>query len=162
MIYLGIGANLGDRMATMRQALEMLELRGGLVLDCSPVFETAAWGGAAQGSFLNAVVEIAYQDTAPKLLDTLLHIENLLGRIRQVKWGNRLIDLDILEFHREVWSHPLLHLPHPGYTSRAFVLAPFAAFRPDFLPTGSDSSVSDLLPGLDTHGVELSEEPLWI
>ncbi len=153
MIYLGLGTNLGDRMANLREALTVLEERGVGVLACSPVFETPAWGGVAGFPFYNAVAEVSFHTSAPELLDILLSVESDLGRVRERKWGDRLIDLDLLEFHRQTWDHPCLQLPHPAYPSRAFVVVPFAAFRPGFRPTGSHDSLGELASRLETRDI---------
>ncbi len=155
MIYLGIGSNLGDRLATMTAAVASLEKHGVELLAASPLFETPAWGGSAEGPFLNAVLEVGFLGSAPALLDLLLEVEDALGRVREKHWGNRNIDLDLLEFHREVWDHPRLRLPHPDYPQRAFVVAPFAAFRPSFIPTGLDRTLEECLQGLSLEGITL-------
>lgn len=162
MIYLGIGSNLGNRRETMLEAIRLLVANGCIIHRSSGLYQTPAWGGAAQGDFLNAVFEVSYRSTAPALLDLLLEIEDQLGRVRIEKWGNRVIDLDILEFNREHWSHPRLQLPHPGYPSRSFVLQPFSDLDPDFIPTGSAYSVTQLLRQLDVSDIDLVEDSQWI
>ncbi len=162
MIYLGIGSNLGNRRETMMEAIRLLLINGCVLHRSSGLYQTPAWGGAAQGEFLNAVLEVSFRSTAPALLDLLLEIEDQLGRVRIEKWGNRVIDLDILEFNREHWDHPRLQLPHPGYPTRSFVLQPFADLNPDFIPTGSVHSVTQLLSQLDVSELELVEDSQWI
>lgn len=162
MIYLGIGSNLGNRRETMREAVRLLDSNGCLTLRSSGLYQTPAWGGTAEGDFLNAVLEVSFGSPAPILLDLLLELEDQLGRIRVKKWGNRAIDLDILEFNRENWDHPRLILPHPGYPSRSFVLQPFADLSPDFIPTGLLLSVSQLLRQVDLSDIELIEDSHWI
>lgn len=162
MIYLGIGSNLGNRRETMREAIHLLADHGCHTLRTSGLYQTPAWGGAAEGDFLNAVLEVSFGSPAPALLDLLLELENQLGRIRVKKWGNRAIDLDILEFHRETWDHPRLVLPHPGYQSRGFVLRPFAELSPEFIPTGGGFPVSQLLGQIDVSDIELIEDNHWI
>ncbi len=106
--------------------------------------ETPPWGLIEQPSFINAVCEIDFTGSAPDLLDILQKIENDMGRIRTEKWGPRVIDLDILEFNREIHLGERLTLPHPFYPERTFVLEPLAELEPHWVPTGYRNTVSEL------------------
>lgn len=145
MIWLGLGSNVGDRLGHLQAALQGMQAQGAEVFRVSPVFETPAWGGTADTPFYNAVAEIGWQAGPLALLALLQQLETEAGRVRTVKWGNRPLDLDILEFHREQWQHERLQLPHPWYASRDFVLAPMASLEPDWVPTGAAQTVSELL-----------------
>lgn len=162
MIYISIGSNLGSRRKTMRAAVRLLADQGCLTLRSSGLYQTPAWGGEAEGDFLNAVIEVSCHKSAPELLDLLLSLEDELGRVREKKWGNRPIDLDILEFNREVWDHPRLILPHPGYPVRSFVLKPFSDLAPGFIPTGLDQTVEQLLGQTDVSDIQFVEDRHWI
>lgn len=148
MIFIGLGTNIGDKIANLNTAIQLLEEAGVSLVRISSFWETEPWGIQEQDSFLNAVAEISYPGDAPTLLDILLQTEIDMGRIREQKWGPRLIDLDILEFHREVHTSERLKLPHPYYPSREFVLGPLAELEPSWVPTGQTQTVQELLTQL--------------
>lgn len=129
-VYLLSGSNLGDRMANLARALELIEERTGKVLAQSQLYETAAWGIEKQPPFLNQVLEIGTSLTPPDLLQTLLEIEKKLGRQRIQKWGERLIDLDILYYGKTVIDEPELKVPHPHIPERRFTLIPLCELAP--------------------------------
>lgn len=129
-VYLLSGTNLGDRMANMARAMELIEKEAGLVVAQSQLYETAAWGIEDQPAFLNQVLEIKTTLTPLALLDTLLEIEKKMGRQRPQKWGQRLIDLDILYFADSVVVHEELKIPHPHIPERRFTLAPLCEIAP--------------------------------
>jgi 2-amino-4-hydroxy-6-hydroxymethyldihydropteridine diphosphokinase len=120
----GLGANLGDRLATMRTAVRALE-RVARVEATSHVYETAPVGGPQQPAFLNAAALVAYERTPLDLLDDLLAIEASAGRIRVERWGPRTLDLDILWIDGIVVDTPRLVVPHPHLHERAFAIVPF-------------------------------------
>lgn len=149
MIFLGIGSNLGDKAQHLRSALEELERRGVTICRCSAFYRTAPWGIEAQDDFLNAVCEVQYPHSPEALLDLVLAIETDMGRIRQQKWGPRLIDIDLLEFHRQTLQSERLTLPHPYYPVRDFVLVPLAELEPEWVPTGQQQTLRQLVAQLD-------------
>jgi len=149
MIFLGIGSNLGDKAQNLRRALTELERREVSIRRCSAFYRTAPWGIEAQDHFLNAVCEVQCAHSPRTLLDLVLAIETDMGRIRQQKWGPRLIDIDLLEFHRRTMESERLTLPHPYYPVRDFVLVPLAELEPDWIPTGYQQTVSQLIGQLD-------------
>ena len=126
----GLGANLGDRMATMRAATQELS-RVASVEGRSRVYETAPVGGPAQPPFLNAALIVAYEGEPLALLDALLAIEARFGRIRTERWGPRVLDLDILWIDGIAIDTPRLVVPHPRLNERAFALAPLLELVPD-------------------------------
>ncbi|MEL6254510.1 MAG: 2-amino-4-hydroxy-6-hydroxymethyldihydropteridine diphosphokinase [Bacteroidota bacterium] len=145
MIFLGVGTNLGDKKKNILRAYELLEEKGVEILRKSSMYRSAAWGIRDQDSFLNSVIEVAYEQGAEKLLDICLAVEEEMGRKRLIKWGPRLIDLDIIDFHREQYNSEKLILPHPFYAQRAFVLAPLAELEKDWQDKESGKSIQDLL-----------------
>ena len=145
LAYVGLGANLGDREASIRRAAELI---GATRL--SPVIETEPWGYADQPRFLNAVAEID-TDLAPRaLLDRLLEVERELGRERTgPRYGPRTIDLDLLLYGDERVDEPGLQVPHPRLHERAFALAPLAALVPERKIPGN-GTVQEALAGLQS------------
>ena len=145
LAYVGLGANLGDREATIRQAAALI---GAARL--SPLFETEPWGLREQPTFLNAVAEVETRLAARAFLVHLLDVERRLGRERiGPRWGPRTIDLDLLLFGDERISEPGLEVPHPLLLERRFVLEPLAALAPDRQIPGN-GTVSEALAGLQS------------
>jgi 2-amino-4-hydroxy-6-hydroxymethyldihydropteridine diphosphokinase len=122
-IYLLLGSNLGDTKANLARAATLL--RGiSEVRATSALYSTQAWGKRDQPDFLNQVIEIAYADSPENLLALLQDIEAEMGRVRQEKWGPRLIDIDILLFGNTIVASPSLIVPHPELPNRKFALLP--------------------------------------
>lgn len=136
--YLGLGSNLGDRKQNIRSALQMLEERGAArVVVVSSFIETAPVGYADQPDFVNAVAEVETNLTPRELLDAALRVETDMGRVRTIRWGPRVIDIDILLFDDLLMAEDGLTLPHPEMTKRGFVLEPLAEIAPNLaLPGG--------------------------
>jgi 2-amino-4-hydroxy-6-hydroxymethyldihydropteridine diphosphokinase len=125
MVYLGLGSNVGDREEYIEQAIFLLEKNPNIeVIKHSSNHETEAEGGAAQPPFLNAAVAIKTKLPAHKLLEVCQEIEATLGREREIEWGPRTIDIDILLYGSEIVSDDKLQIPHPLMHERMFVLKP--------------------------------------
>jgi 2-amino-4-hydroxy-6-hydroxymethyldihydropteridine diphosphokinase len=125
---IGFGANLGDRLATMRAACAALA-RAGTLLATSHVYETAPIG-PPQPRYLNAAALLQYAGTPDALLDTLLGIEQSLGRVRVERWAPRTVDLDILWIEGRVVDTERLVVPHPRLHERAFAVVPLLELVP--------------------------------
>lgn len=147
---LSLGANLGDRLANLRLAVDGL---GAAVVAVSPVYETAPWGGVAQPDFLNAVVIVSADDVDEwGWLARARELENAAHRVRDVRWGPRTLDVDIVTVDGVASADPELLLPHPGTPDRATVLVPWLDVAPDAVLPGH-GRVAELLARLDTSGV---------
>ena len=145
LAYVGLGANLGDREATIRRAAELI---GASRL--STVIETEPWGYADQPRFLNAVAELETALAPRQLLDHLLDVERRLGRERVgPQWGPRTIDLDLLLYGDEAIDEPGLVVPHPRLLERLFVLQPLAELVPEQRIPGR-GTVREALAGLQS------------
>jgi 2-amino-4-hydroxy-6-hydroxymethyldihydropteridine diphosphokinase len=121
--YLGLGSNLGRRDRNLSAARRRLRQRGVRILRQSRVIETEPWGVTDQPRFLNQVVEVEWQGSPRRLLTTAKAVERDGGREATLRWGPRVIDVDILLFGDERVSEPDLVIPHPRIAERPFVLA---------------------------------------
>jgi len=163
--WIAMGANLGDRAATLGSALKALKALPGVSrVEASPLYETAPVGGPHQPPFLNACVRLDLNAGEPKiLLSSLLSIEAGLGRRREggVRWGPRVLDLDLLLFDDRMLSMEGLTLPHPRFHERAFVLRPLADLDPSLRHPGLGRTVSEMLSGVDQAGVFPWQDGTW-
>ncbi|HET6249701.1 MAG TPA: 2-amino-4-hydroxy-6-hydroxymethyldihydropteridine diphosphokinase [Tepidisphaeraceae bacterium] len=148
--FIALGANLGDRSKTLRQALVRLDETPGVrVKAVSSFLENPAVGGPENSpAFLNAVAEIHTTLSARELLSRLLEIERSLGRQRREKWGPRTIDLDIILYGDLEIAEDDLAVPHPRMGERRFVLQPLCELAPDLVVPGAALTVRELLEGL--------------
>ncbi len=160
--YLGLGANLGDRLDSLQRAVDLLDADPSVaVLRSSRVYETRPVGGPDdQPDFLNAVVQVEASLTARELLERCLSIESQLGRVRGERWGPRSIDVDLLTFGDERIDEEDLIVPHPRMHERMFVLAPLLELDADPpLPEGRRAETMRL-PAADPLGVRPFAPPL--
>lgn len=147
--YVGMGSSLGDRHAYLDKAKELIR-EDPLVLSVreSARTETAPYGGAAKNAFINSALRVETLHTPEGLLGLLMRVERECGRTREVHWGDRTLDLDLLLFGDEVRSEGDLILPHPEMTRREFVLAPLADIAPHAVHPLCGKRVSELLSEL--------------
>lgn len=147
--YVGMGSSLGDRHAYLDKAKELIR-EDPLVLSVSESArtETAPYGGAAKNAFINSALRVETLHTPEGLLGLLMRVERECGRTREVHWGDRTLDLDLLLFGDEVRSEGDLILPHPEMTRREFVLAPLADIAPHAVHPLCGKRVSELLSEL--------------
>ena len=146
--YVGLGANLGDRMESLRAAVEQLAREPGFLLrGTSPVYETEPVG-PPQPRYLNAVVRIGTLLSPRATLRRLLEIEELLGRVRRERWGAREIDLDLLLYGDRIVADGALRIPHPHLHERAFALIPLAELAPDAYHPQMARTAAELLSTL--------------
>lgn len=145
--YVALGANLGDRAATMREAVARLDARPRITVGrCSSLYDTAPVGPPDQPRYLNAVVEVVTDLAPAELLGVLLAIERELGRERTgAQWSARTIDLDIVLFGECTATSADLAIPHPRFRERAFVLLPLAEIAPSARDPVTGERVESLL-----------------
>ncbi|MFT4833659.1 MAG: 2-amino-4-hydroxy-6-hydroxymethyldihydropteridine diphosphokinase [Marinoscillum sp.] len=130
-IFLLLGTNLGDRLANLNQAKLLLESYPVLIVDYSKIYESAPWGDTDQGSFLNMILRVDTILDPHQLLEVCLEIEKRMGRERIKKWGERIIDIDILYYDNHVINDETLIIPHPGIQMRRFTLMPMVEIAPN-------------------------------
>lgn len=123
--YVALGSNLGNREQTLRQAVELLSDRAGIQVErVSDIYETDPVGYTDQPAFLNMAVAVRTSLEPDDLLSELLDIEQQLGRVRDIRWGPRTVDLDLLLYEQVSMDTQRLTLPHPRMMERAFVMVP--------------------------------------
>ena len=151
--YIALGSNLGDREANMQFAVgELKKARGCNVARTSDFINTAPYGVKEQGEFLNGCLELETLLTANELLDLLHDIEDMAGRTRDVRWGPRTLDLDIIFYDDIVMSDDTLRIPHPDMHNREFVLKPLGEIAPNMLHPVYKKTVTELLVQLCESG----------
>lgn len=143
--YIGIGSNLGKREENCEKAISLLAKDGIKILKRSSKIETEPWGVSNQPKFINMAIEIETEKTPEELLDIFKKIEILLGREKNLRWGARIIDLDILFYDELVIKTPELEIPHPLIPERDFVLKLLLEIVPDKVHPVSGKSVKELL-----------------
>jgi len=153
IVYIALGTNLGQRSENLQAAIEALTPEV-VVLDESHIYETPPWGYEDQPPFLNMVVKAETSLEPKALLKYLKQLEVELGREENIRWGPRLIDLDILFYDDLVIDTPPLVIPHPRLHERAFVLVPLGDIALDLVHPVFEQSIRELLANIDTEGIE--------
>jgi deoxyguanosine kinase len=151
-IYLSLGSNQGDRLGYLMETINQIETEGILVLQRSPVYETAPWGFQTDALFLNQTLEVQSDLSPDAFHEILLQIEQRLGRKRAAlpngvgqQYESRTIDIDILFYGQEIILTPLLQVPHPKIQERRFVLEPLVDIAPDLIHPVLKQSMKTLL-----------------
>ncbi|MFC7682283.1 2-amino-4-hydroxy-6-hydroxymethyldihydropteridine diphosphokinase [Paenibacillus sp. GCM10028914] len=161
--YIALGANLGDREATLMEALELLDLQPEItVLRCSNLYETEPVGYLDQPMFLNMTAAVATTLEPHSFLAIMQQIEGRLGRVRHILNGPRTVDLDLLWMEGIKLDTPDLILPHPRMLERAFVLMPLSDIVPEHEPSGLYTTVKTAIERLDgKEGIQLWRTCNW-
>jgi 2-amino-4-hydroxy-6-hydroxymethyldihydropteridine diphosphokinase len=160
-VYLGLGSNVGDREEYIEQASFLLEKNPAIqVVKHSSNFETEAEGNANQPPFINAVVMIKTSLTPHQLLDVCQEIETALGRERELEWGPRTMDIDILLYDDEIISDDKLQIPHPLLHERMFVLKPLREIAPTAMHPILEKNIDTLYEERKTDSGEKYDDEL--
>ena len=147
--YLLLGTNLGDRLENLKNAISHVEEEVGPVFAKSSIYETEAWGKTDQPGFLNQAIAVKSNMPPLQLLQTLLAIEQKMGRVRLERWGQRLIDIDLIFYGDTVLTEAkVLQLPHPEMHNRRFVLEPLNEIAENFIHPVFKEKVSSILANL--------------
>jgi 2-amino-4-hydroxy-6-hydroxymethyldihydropteridine diphosphokinase len=143
--YLLTGTNLGNRLTHLQSAAAQIRERCGMIREASAIFETAAWGKEDQPAFLNQALCIDTHMHPRALLEEILRIEISMGRVREEKYGARIIDIDILFFDSLVMHEPGLTIPHAFVHERRFALACMNDIAPELVHPVIEKTIRELL-----------------
>lgn len=158
LVYLQLGSNLGDRLSVLNTAVSKISTQVGDLLLLSQIYQSSPWGVEGQGDFLNQVILIESSYSAKLILEIILNIEKELGRVRIEKWGERVIDIDILFYNDEIIEASDLCIPHKYISKRKFVLLPLNEIAPNFIHPKYDKTITQLLEEcLDEESVMIYE-----
>ncbi|MEX2459884.1 MAG: 2-amino-4-hydroxy-6-hydroxymethyldihydropteridine diphosphokinase [Paenibacillaceae bacterium] len=123
--YIGLGSNIEDRELHLTEAIRFIQQHPAIqIRRCSSIYETDPVGFTEQAVFLNMVIQVETYLKPAELFSYMLTVEQQLGRVRDIRWGPRTIDLDLLLYGQQQSNEPELFIPHPRMTERAFVLVP--------------------------------------
>jgi 2-amino-4-hydroxy-6-hydroxymethyldihydropteridine diphosphokinase len=149
IVFLGLGSNIGDRVKALKEAERLIsEIDGVLVVSSASLYETEPVGIVDQPSFINSALKIKTTLRPTELLGGLKEIERKLGRVDTIRWGPRIIDIDILLFDNIVVNKKGLTIPHPEMAKRAFVLVPLSEIAPDIIHPVLKKSIRELVDEL--------------
>jgi 2-amino-4-hydroxy-6-hydroxymethyldihydropteridine diphosphokinase len=155
--FIALGSNIGNRYDYLTEAIKQLESHLEIKLvNISSIYETDPVGYEDQDLFLNMVIEVMTSLRADELLDICLKLELTLGRKREIVWGPRTIDLDILLYNQENIETEKLIIPHPRMLERNFVMIPLSEIKPDIIIPNTDKPLEALIKELpNKEGVRL-------
>ena len=155
--FISLGGNIGDPSVAIEDALTALSAQPHIsVTTRSRFYRTPPWGKTDQADFVNACATLVTTLSAHDLLKSCLDVETSMGRVREERWGPRIIDLDILTYGDEVISERDLVVPHPHLTERAFVLVPLRDIAPEFTLNGL--AIDAMLAALDASDIQLMDQ----
>lgn len=157
-LFIALGTNLGDRVANLAEARRRISQHFPLIRT-SHLYETPPWGITDQPAFYNQIIETCTDTDPLDLLHLVKRMEVEMGRVPGLRYGPRLIDIDLLVYGERVLETADLSLPHPRLFERAFVLVPLAEIAPDLIPPTQTLSIAALCSRLDTSGILRLEEP---
>lgn len=155
--FISLGSNIGNRLGYLKQAIQSLSNYSEVQIEkLSSIYETEPIGYTDQSQFLNMVIKLSTSLSPPQLLTVCLDVEREIGRIREFKWGPRVIDLDILLYNKENIVMEDLQIPHPRMNERAFVLIPLMEIDSSLVLPSSNAPLVEVLDEIpDKEGVRL-------
>jgi len=145
IVFLQLGSNLGDRGLLLQDAIISIAKRVGGVVKKSNVYESTPWRVEGQNNYLNQILKVKTELQADEVLSVILDIEKNLGRLRLEKWGERLIDIDILFYNDSIIETANLCVPHKHMHERMFVLAPLHNIASEVVHPKYNKTVDELL-----------------
>lgn len=153
-VFIGLGSNIGNRAEHLKKGLHMLSMSIAIT-EISSIYETEAWGYAAQPCFLNLVCRVQTCKSPGALLELCKYVETAVGRTHTFRYGPRILDLDILSYGDHSISTDSLKLPHPGLAERAFVLVPLSEIAPGWRHPSLGKNALELLKDIRDPGFVL-------
>ena len=144
-VFLQLGSNLGDRELSLKDAITAIKNRVGDIVEFSKVYESTPWRVEGQENYLNQILKVKTKLSADKVLSIVLDIEKQLGRVRIEKWGERLIDIDIIFYNDSIIETPELCVPHKHLHERMFVLTPLHNIAPEMVHPKYNKTIEELL-----------------
>ena len=144
-VFISLGGNLGNTLEIFKNVYAEIEKKVGPITKKSSIYRTAAWGPIQQPDFLNQVIVMTTELLPEAVMTILLDMEKNLGRIREERWGPRIIDLDMLFYDEQILSTPLLQIPHPEIQNRKFVLIPLVEIAAEKTHPISQKTMAELL-----------------
>ncbi len=154
-VFLLLGTNVGDLQKNLSDALKFMAENQIKILRKSKIYRTRAWGKTDQPDFLNMAVEIECPYSPRELLKLIKEIEVKMGRNETVRWGPRIIDIDILFYDNKMINDSDLIIPHPYFFERSFAIIPLAEIAPDFIPPATTKRIGELRNGVSSEGIEI-------
>jgi 2-amino-4-hydroxy-6-hydroxymethyldihydropteridine diphosphokinase len=148
-VFLLLGVNLGDRIQQLARARTSISQHIGPIVEGSQLYETDAWGKEDQPRFLNQVVKVNTTKSARRVLELIQEIETALGRVREVRWDARLIDIDILFYGKAIIDERDLQIPHPLLPQRRFALVPMNEIAPEWMHPVLNQQIAEILEQTD-------------
>ena len=145
IVFLQLGSNLGDRELLLKDAITAIENRVGDIVEFSKVYESVPWRVEGQENYLNQVLKVRTALLADEVLLNVLDIEKQLGRVRIEKWGERLIDIDIVFYNDSIIETQDLCVPHKHLHERMFVLKPLHDIAPEMVHPKYNKTIEELL-----------------
>ena len=136
---------MGEREEYLQNASELLAVEIGVIQKESKIYESVPWGVENQSNYLNQVLEIRSELSAEEVLERVLQIEDKIGRIRNEKWGERIIDIDVLLFNDSIVEKDGICIPHIHLHNRRFVLIPLNEVAPSFIHPKYNKTIEELL-----------------
>ena len=140
-----IGGNVGDRFNYLSKCIELVKQNVGEIVQASSIYQTAPWGNTDQQDYLNQALEVETSLLPSELLAKCRAIENALGRKRDLRWGERTLDVDIIFYNQLIINSEKLLIPHPRYTLRNFVLIPLNEIIPNYICPEHKEPIASLL-----------------
>lgn len=144
-IVIQLGSNIGDKYKNLSGAIDRLISNYCTIIEKSSIYETEAWGKTDQDSFYNQLISIETKLSPYALLRLCQSIENEMGRKREIHWGPRIIDLDIIFYRNKIIFSPELEIPHPHFRDRKFILKPLSEMFPKFIDPFYGVGIKEIL-----------------
>ena len=155
IVFLQLGSNIGCREDYMQKAIANIQKCIGKICVFSNIYESTPWRVNGQNNYLNQVIKLESNMSASSILHEVLEIEKRMGRIRLERWGERIIDIDILFYNDDIIETESLCIPHKHIQDRLFVLKPLLEIAPDFIHPIYKLSIKDLfIQCLDLESVQ--------